>query len=148
MMARGARGAALLLGFVGLGIAGCGHKSEPKPSAAARPGSAPSSAPSSASSSPNGASAAGLAQDDRIAWLLAPCARTDPFLADTTDMTSILVGKLARGQLDPLRQAKTELTQMGEAALPELRRFCERCLGDPDGVLEVEHPVATPVIAI
>jgi hypothetical protein len=145
MSARGARGAALLLGFAGpgilglgilvLGILGCGHKSEPK-SAAAQHGSP------SGPSSIGAANSSDLAQDDRIAWLLAPCARMDPFLADTTDMTSVLVGKLARGQLDPLRQAKTELVQMGEAALPELKRFCERCLGDPDGAMPLLNAYA------
>jgi HEAT repeat protein len=64
-----------------------------------------------------------LQRDDRISYLLPPCARPDPFLADTSDMVAVLVSKLGRGQLDPLRQAKSELARMGPAALPELRRF-------------------------
>src|SRR5262249_54961629 len=72
-----------------------------------------------------------------IAWLLAPCSKNEPFLADTTDMTSILVSKLVRGQLDPLRQAKTELAQMEEKALPDLRRLFERSLADPDGAVPI-----------
>lgn len=74
-----------------------------------------------------------LSGDDRIAWLLGPCAKSEAFLADTTDMTSVLVSKLARGQLDPMRQAKTELAQMEEASLPDLKRLFERSLADPDG---------------
>ena len=97
MRAWGARGAAMLLGLVGPAIAGCSHKAGPGASAAAS-----TAAPG----------ATDLAADDRIAWLLAPCARPDPFLADTGDMTAVLVSKLARGQLDPMRQEKTELTEM------------------------------------
>lgn len=74
-----------------------------------------------------------LATDDRIAWLLAPCANPEPFLGDTSDPVAILVEKLARGHLDPMRLAKSELSAMGEAAMPELRRFCEAQLSDPDG---------------
>ncbi|MFN0007533.1 MAG: hypothetical protein ACKVXR_06450 [Planctomycetota bacterium] len=74
-----------------------------------------------------------LAADDRIAWLLAPCARPEPFLGDTSDPVAILVHKMARGHLDPMRLAKSELSALGEAALPELRRFCEAQLSDPDG---------------
>ncbi len=87
------------------------------------------------SSSPGAAEgrARDLASDDRIAWLLAPCPHPEAFLADTGDPVAVLVSKLAHGQLDPLRQAKTELAQMGEAALPELRRFCDRERSDPQG---------------
>ncbi len=73
----------------------------------------------------------GLADDERIAFLLAPCARPDPFLADTTDLLPVLVSKLERGQLDPLRGAKEQLVALGDAALPELRRFCARVRSDP-----------------
>jgi hypothetical protein len=83
-----------------------------------------------------------LSADDRIAWLLAPCSKNEPFLADTTDMTSILVSKLVRGQLDPLRQAKTELAQMEENALPDLRRLFERSLADPDGAVPILNVLA------
>jgi hypothetical protein len=79
--------------------------------------------------------AADLARDDRIAWLLAPCSHPEPFLADTGDPVAILVSKLSRGQLDPLRQAKSELAGLGEAALPELRRLCERSFRAPEGAV-------------
>lgn len=74
-----------------------------------------------------------LAADDRIAWLLAPCANAEPYLGDTSDPVAILVDKMARGHLDPMRLAKSELAAMGEAAMPELRRFCEAQISDPDG---------------
>ena len=74
-----------------------------------------------------------LAQDDRIAWLLAACPDASPFLADTGDPIAILVNKMSSGSLDPMRLAKSELSAMGETALPALRRFCEAQLVDPDG---------------
>jgi hypothetical protein len=74
-----------------------------------------------------------LAADDRIAWLLAPCARPEPFLGDTSDPVAILVEKMGDGKLDPMRLAKTELSAMGEVALPEIRRFAEAQLSAPDG---------------
>ena len=74
-----------------------------------------------------------LAEDDRVAWLLAPCANPAAFTGDTTDPIAILVAKMSRGPLDPMRLAKSELAALGEAALPELRRFCEAQLSRPDG---------------
>jgi HEAT repeat protein len=75
-------------------------------------------------------SGGGLAADERIRFLLAPCSRPEPFLADTTDMVPALVAKLEKSQLDPLRGAKEELVELGDAALPELRRFCQRVRAD------------------
>ncbi len=66
-----------------------------------------------------------LQSDDRISYLLPPCAHPEPFLADTSDMVAALVSKLGRGQLDALRKAKAELARMGPEVLPELRRFFE-----------------------
>jgi hypothetical protein len=74
---------------------------------------------------------AGLEGDERIAFLLAPCTRPDPFLADTSDLLPVLVSKLEKGQLDPMRGAKEQLVALGDAALPELRRFCARVRADP-----------------
>lgn len=74
-----------------------------------------------------------LIDDDRISYLLAPCPKSEAFLADTSDMIPVLVSKLAYGQLDPLKEAKAELADLGEAALPELRRFVERWFSDPQG---------------
>lgn len=74
-----------------------------------------------------------LAADDRMAWLLAPCPNAAPFVGDTSDPVAILVDKIARGHLDPMRLAKSELSAMGAAALPALRRFCEAQFSDPDG---------------
>lgn len=74
-----------------------------------------------------------LATDDRIAWLLAPCPDSAPFLGDTSDPIAILVAKMGGGQLDPMRLAKVELSSMGAPALPALRRYCEAQIADPDG---------------
>lgn len=72
----------------------------------------------------------GLAQDDRIAWLLASRTRTEPFTADTSDLRAVLISKLASGQADPLAQAKLDLAQMGARALPELKRFFDANYSD------------------
>ncbi len=64
-----------------------------------------------------------LAQDDRIAWLLQSRTRTEPFQEDTSELVAVLISKLASGQSDPLAQAKLDLADMGERALPALRRF-------------------------
>lgn len=82
--------------------------------------------PSVATPSVGPSTPAELARDDRIAYLLPPCTHPEPFLADTSDMVAVLVSKLGRGQLDPLKQAKTELAHMGPEVVPELRRFFER----------------------
>jgi len=103
-------------------LAGCGHEAPP--------------------AQPPAPERTDLAADDRIAWLLAPCARADAFLADTGDSIAVLVSKLARSQLDPLRQAKTELVALGDAALPELRRFCQRNLDAPDGAAPLLNALA------
>lgn len=73
---------------------------------------------------------AGLAQDDRIAWLLASRTRTEPFAEDTSDLTAVLISKLASGQADPLAQAKLDLAEMGARALPALQRFFEANYAD------------------
>jgi len=96
----------------------------------------------SAATAPGPGAAGDLAADDRIAWLLAPCERRDPFLLDTGDPVALLVQKLAHGQVDPLRQAKTDLVELGEAALPELRRFAERQRGKPDGSIPLLNVLA------
>ena len=83
-----------------------------------------------------------LAADERIAFLLPPCARQDPFLADTSDLIPALVSKLEKGQLDPLRGAREELVRLGDAALPELRRFSERTRSDPDLALPYLNALA------
>lgn len=111
-----------LLGLLGLAAAcgtwlACDRASKPAPSSAAK-----EAAPRPA----------GLAGDERIAFLLAPCAQPEPFLADTTELLPVLVSKLEKGQLDPLRGAKEQLVALGDAALPEIRRFCARVRSDPN----------------
>jgi len=76
---------------------------------------------------PAAAKPTGLAADARIAWLLEGLTRTEPFLADTSDLIPALVSKLANGQADPLALAKSDLAAAGERALPELKRFFDSC---------------------
>lgn len=89
-----------------------------------------------ASSAAPASGAAGLAPecaDERVDYLLASLVRTEAFLADTSDLIPVLVSKLAHGQQDPLHQARTELGQLGAAALPELARFVEAQMSDVEG---------------
>jgi len=66
------------------------------------PGNAVTSSPAAAKSSVSDA----LEEDDRVAYLLAPCPTPEAFLADTSDMTSVLVAKLVTGLRDPQKSAK------------------------------------------
>jgi HEAT repeat protein len=52
------------------------------------------------------------------------------------------VSKIGSGQLDPMRLAKSELAAMGEAALPELRRFCEARFSDPGAAASLLNGLA------
>lgn len=65
-----------------------------------------------------------LAADDRIGYLIHPCGFTLPYASDTSDVTRLLVQQLAKGQRDPIKQARAELAALGEPAVAELaRRF-------------------------
>ncbi len=90
----------------------------------------------SAASAPSDAYA-----DDRIAQWMSGCAHTAAFLEDTSDPIPVLVSKLAAGQLDPLRSARTELAAYGEAALPELRRLFEKSYGEMYEAQRVQNVV-------
>lgn len=79
---------------------------------------------------PAGTATPPLAEDERIGYLLAPCEQGRQFTQDTSDMTHVLVQKLASGQREPLRQARTELAQLGAAAVPELRRLFDETYPD------------------
>ena len=70
------------------------------------------------------------AEDDRLLPLLAPCPFGRLFDGDTTNMIPVLVEKLRSGQVDPLRQAKRELGELGPAAVPELERLYDACSGE------------------
>ena len=95
----------LVAALAGLWFA-CSRSAEQSP-ATGKPASAPS----------------GLAADERIAFMLAGHNHTEPYLADTSDLVPALVSKLAHGQSDPMAQAKVDLANSGERALPELKRF-------------------------
>jgi hypothetical protein len=69
-----------------------------------------------------------LALDDRIAPLLAPCAQTRPFTADTSHMLPRLVAKLESGQRDVLHRAKEELAALEGEAVPALAALLDRHL--------------------
>jgi hypothetical protein len=103
-----------------LGLCAC-HRTEPA-----------SSVTSSSAAAKSSASDA-LENDDRVAYRLAPCPTPEAFLADTSDMTSVLVAKLVTGLRDPQKSAKSELTAMGDAAVPELRNAFDRSFLDPNG---------------
>jgi len=68
--------------------------------------------------------------DERLAALLEPCARPDPFTADTTDMLPVLVAKLATAESDVASRARADLVEAGRAALPELRRALQRSFSE------------------
>ncbi|MBK7877557.1 MAG: hypothetical protein IPJ77_17820 [Planctomycetes bacterium] len=102
------------------------------PGCSREPAPAPGTEPSRAAQAARVAPAA-ICSDDRVDYLLASPVRTEPFLVDSTDTIAVLVSKLGYGQQDPLIQAKSELAQLGAAALPELLRFIEAQMNDLDG---------------
>jgi len=71
------------------------------------------------------------AQDERLAHLLGPCARPDPFTADTTDLLPVLVAKLSTAESDVASRARADLIEAGRAVLPELRRALQRNFSEP-----------------
>ena len=86
--------------------------------------------PPPATVAPLAAPLQGLAQDERIAFLLASKRHTEVFQDDTSQLVPALVSKLASGQSDPLAQAKMDLAAAGERALPDLKRFFDACYAD------------------
>lgn len=66
------------------------------------------------------ASRRSIESDPRVTGLLFDCAQAEHFGEDTSHLIPVLVGKLVRGQRDPLRGAKRDLAEYGEAAVPEL----------------------------
>lgn len=89
---------------------------------------------------------AGLAADERIAWLLASRTHSEPFLGDTSDLVPALISKLASGQSDPLAQAKLDLAAAGARALPALRQFFESCYGSETLVARVINALDTAAL--
>lgn len=61
--------------------------------------------------------------DNRVRPLIYDCGFGKQFDVQTLDMTRTLVSKLERGARDPLRRAKQELADIGEPAIPEMRRL-------------------------
>ncbi len=77
--------------------------------------------------------------DPRIAPLFGRCARSDFYDRNLADVVPILIEKLARGQREPLKRAKEELAAMGEAAIPELRRFVDLHFAEPQGFAYLQN---------
>ncbi|MCZ6597904.1 MAG: hypothetical protein O7B99_09720 [Planctomycetota bacterium] len=77
--------------------------------------------------------------DRRVAALFVPCVRSDFYDRNTADMVPILIGKLEVAQRDPFQRAKEELAALGEAAIPELRRFIDRHYADPRGFAYLQN---------
>jgi len=79
-----------------------------------------------------------LDADDRISPLIAPCEQGRLFTSDTSDMTRVLANNLVFSEVAPLRRARTELAELGEEAIGELRRVFDEAYADKfqHGVLE------------
>jgi HEAT repeat protein len=88
-----------------------------------------SETPAEAAPLPAPPAAVDLVQDDRVAHLVGGCAKSEPFLADTSDPIPVLVANLSFGLPDPMRNAREELAAYGERALPELQRVFDASFG-------------------
>jgi hypothetical protein len=83
--------------------------------------------------------AADLARDPRIDYLLVPGARTDHYDVDTSDPLAILEENLLHGQRDPLRRAREELAEHGEAGLRVVRRVIETYFDHPEAYAHLRN---------
>ncbi len=72
-------------------------------------------------------------QDERIQKLMWDCQIGLAFEGDTTDLTEVMVGKLARGQRDVLVRYKAFLAGMEEGCIPTLTLLFEEHYGDVYG---------------
>lgn len=72
-------------------------------------------------------------QDDRIQKLMWDCQIGRAFEGDTTDLTGVMVGKLALGQRDVLVRYKAHLASMEAESIPALTLLFEDHYGDPYG---------------
>lgn len=104
-----------------LTLLGCERTAEP------RAGDGSGSQPASPATRTTTTRPEDLVTDDRLAHLMGGCARSEPFLADTSDPIPVLVAQISEGQMDPARAAREELAVYGERALPALRRVYEEC---------------------
>ncbi|MFN0245114.1 MAG: HEAT repeat domain-containing protein [Planctomycetota bacterium] len=118
--------------FAGLGAA-CSRTEAPDPAPAAV-------------ATPSRATPDELARDPRVAHLLAPCSKADPFLADTSDVYAIWASKLVRGDTDVLKQAKVELAAGGAAAIEMLTRLFDQNSDDAFRAPILQNVLAVPTI--
>ncbi|MHC4379070.1 MAG: HEAT repeat domain-containing protein, partial [Planctomycetota bacterium] len=73
----------------------------------------------------------GSPADKRLrAWVL-DCEESNYYSRDTSDVVSILIGKLEVGASEPLKRALEELSEFGEESLVALRRKREAWFSDP-----------------
>ncbi len=93
------------------------------PAGASAPGHAASGSSSAADFDPR--------TDDRFAFLLGECTRTEPFTADTSDLMPALVAKLAVAESVVASRAREDLIAAGRGAVPELRRALDRWYSEP-----------------
>lgn len=74
-----------------------------------------------------------VCDDERVGYLLVPGPRTEAFLRDTSDPIPGLVAQLAYGQVDPLTYSIQQIGEIGDAAVPELSRFIDAAMRNPEG---------------
>ncbi len=75
--------------------------------------------------------AADLQADDRFAFLLGGCPRSEPFTAPTNDLLATTVSKLAQSEAVVASRARADLIGLGPSAVPELRRAFDRWFAEP-----------------
>jgi hypothetical protein len=69
--------------------------------------------------------------DDRFAFLLGGCPRSEPFTADTTNLLPTIVAKVGLGESMVSSRARADLIAAGRPAVPELRRAFQRWFSEP-----------------
>lgn len=142
----------LWLAFAAL-AAGCGPDGPPAEATPSQPGAAVGSS-TSAADAPSATAAGGaevdragleraglerarldraVADDPRVNFLLAPCAKWEHYDVDTADVGAILSEMLLHGDRDALRRGREELAARGAEGLAIVARVVDRYLNDKDG---------------
>ena len=80
-----------------------------------------------------------LLRDGRVVELIYDCARDDHYDRDVADTIPILIEKLRAGYPDPLHRSKTELSNLGELAMPELTRLVDATINDPYAAAHLQN---------
>jgi len=89
----------------------------------------------------------GLAEDDRVAYLLEPCARDFHYDVNTADVEGILLETLQHGLRDPLQRSRVELAELGAPGIELLTRVVREHWSDAGGKNHVRNALDSATLS-